>query len=85
MKKRTVIFVAVWLICGIFNTGMVYAHLPYTFPSVAGYHRTEDAWIALEIGVMGPIGTIAEVSHEITTTGTFLKYGWRLPPLSAFK
>lgn len=92
MKKKTIaIVVAVWLACGVFNTGVVYADLQHphgpdefsiiaAMPREAEMTREADARLALAfglLGLLGPLGTPYALP-------CFFDHGWQLPPPSAF-
>lgn len=79
MKKTTVIVLAVWLICGIFNAGVAYAYFQGQYPTIAQKMRGSNAVFALYMGIFGPTGVPVSVFGS-----KFLKHGWKLPPLSAF-
>lgn len=75
MQVLLVLGLSLWLACGLFYAGCVYAFFQDEFPRTAKEQRTNDSLIAVLGIVLGPI---IGVSSWITL-GSPCKHGWRLP------
>lgn len=74
MKKKIVIFVVFWLLCGLLEAGMNFAYFQDKYPNHAERDKREDLGDALLMGLMyGPIGATIEFFES-----GFAEYGWRL-------
>jgi hypothetical protein len=67
------LFLVLWLACGVWNAGLLYAHFQRKFELIADETRSTTLVLCVFSVFTGPVGVFA------TQVTGFYKHGWLLP------